>query len=72
MKALNLQKRTFGLVENGSWAPSSGALMREMIDEMREMYYIDSEATLVSAVNDITLKDLNAVATSMVESLQKR
>ena len=37
MKALNLQKRTFALIENGSWAPQSGKLMRELLDEMKEM-----------------------------------
>ena len=29
MKALNLQKRTVAIMGSGSWAPRSGALMRE-------------------------------------------
>lgn len=72
MQALNLQKRTFALIENGTWAPSSGAKMREMIDEMREMYYVDSEATIVSEVTDSTRKELVEVAKSLVESMKKR
>lgn len=72
MQALNLQKRTFALIENGTWAPSSGAKMREMIDEMREMYYVDSEATIISEVTDSTRKELVEVAKSLVESMKKR
>ena len=33
MKALNLQNRTFALIENGSWACKSGDLMQKFIDE---------------------------------------
>lgn len=72
MQALNLQNRTFGIIENGSWAPQSGSLMREMIDEMREMYYVDAEATLISSLNDTTRKDVEAVAEAIVESMKKR
>ena len=35
MKALGLQNRTVALVENGSWAPVSGKLMREMLGELK-------------------------------------
>ena len=38
MKALNLQKRTVGIIENGSWACKSGTLMRDFLDEqMKEI-----------------------------------
>lgn len=33
MKALNLQNRTFAIVENGSWACKSGDLMEEIYSE---------------------------------------
>ena len=41
MKALNLQKRTVALVENGSWAPRSGALMREELEKLKHMDILD-------------------------------
>lgn len=72
MQALNLQNRTFALMENGTWAPSANDKMRAMIDEMREMYYVDSDATIVSSVNDTTRKDVEAVAEAIVESMKKR
>lgn len=33
MQALNLQNRTFAILENGSWAPKSGALMTQFVEE---------------------------------------
>ena len=59
MKALNLQKRTFALIENGSWAPQSGKLMRELLDEMKEMTILDNEMSLNSSMkeDDVDLMD---------------
>lgn len=53
MKALNLQKRTVGIIENGSWAPKSGSLMKEFLDEeMKQMSILNSEVNMISALND--------------------
>ena len=38
MKALNLQNRTFAIIENGSWAVKSGDLMQKFVnDELKNM-----------------------------------
>ena len=37
LKAHNLQNRTVGIIQNGSWAPTSGSLMREVISQMKNM-----------------------------------
>lgn len=71
MQALNLQNRTFGIVESGSWAPNSAEPMRKMIDEMYKMFYLDTDASFISSLNEISVKDIEAVATSVVESLKK-
>ncbi len=71
MQALNLQKRTIGIVENGTWAPNSGTEMRKMIDEMYEMYYLDTEASFISSLNNVSVKDIYALADSVAESLKK-
>ena len=34
---LNYQNRKLGIVENGSWAPMSGKLMKEMFTKMKDM-----------------------------------
>ena len=37
LKAHNLQKRTVALIENGTWAPTAGGLMREVLASMKDM-----------------------------------
>lgn len=69
MKALNLQKRSFALIENGSWAPQSGKLMRELLGEMKEMTILDSEITLNSSMKQENVDSMEAMADSIIESM---
>ena len=70
MKALNLQKRTVGIIENGSWACKSGTLMRDFLDEqMKEITVLDDQLTLASSLNENGLPDLDSLADSLIESI---
>ncbi len=44
----NYQKRRFGIVENGSWAPSAGRVMREMIEAMKDCEIVEPMVTIRS------------------------
>lgn len=70
MKALNLQKRTFALIENGSWAPQSAKLMRELLNEMKDMTILDSDLTLNSAMKEDDGDSMDALADSIIESMK--
>jgi flavorubredoxin len=71
MKALNLQKRTFAIVENGSWACKSGDLIRQFLDEeMREIDVLDEKLTLNSALSEDRLPDLETLADSLIKSMK--
>ena len=53
MKALNMQKRTVAIIENGSWACTSGKLMRRFLeDEMKEMNVLNEQLSLVSSMKE--------------------
>ncbi|EKN43196.1 metallo-beta-lactamase/flavodoxin, partial [Clostridium botulinum CFSAN001627] len=52
MKALNVQNRTFALIENGSWAPQSGKLMRKLLSDMKEMTILDNDISVNSSVKE--------------------
>jgi len=69
MKALNLQKRTCVLVENGSWAPRSGGLMRECLEGMKNMTILDEGLTLSSSLHSQNLPDLDAIADAIAASV---
>ena len=68
MKALNLQKRTCVLMENGSWAPRSGGLMRECLEGMKNMTILDESLTLSSSLHSQNLPDLDAMADAIAAS----
>lgn len=70
MKALNLQKRTIALIENGSWAPQSGKLMREILEEMKEMNILDSEISLNSSMKEDNEDAMEIIADSIIESMK--
>jgi flavorubredoxin len=70
MKALNLQKRTFAIIENGSWACKSGSLMSEFLEEMREMTVLEDKVTLVSSMNEGNLTDMDTIVEGVIESMK--
>lgn len=69
MKALNLQKRTVGIVENGSWACKSGTLMRQFLDGMKEMNILEEQVTITSSINESSEAEINTLADAIVASL---
>ena len=50
MKALDVKKRTVALIENGSWAPASGRLMKASLEEMKEMKILEPVVTIKSSL----------------------
>ena len=71
MKALNLQNRTFAVVENGSWAVKSGDLMQKFIDEeLKNMTVLNERLSLASTLNDSKETELDNLADALVESIQ--
>lgn len=71
MKALNLQNRTFALIENGSWATQSGKLMGKFLDEMKGMNVLDDKMSLVSSMKEDNVVDMDALVDSVIESMNK-
>ena len=70
MKALNLQKRTVAIVENGSWAPRSGALMREELGKLKRMEILDDGVTMASSLQQQNLADMDALADALAASVK--
>ena len=58
----NLQNRKVALIENGSWAPTSGSIMRNMLSELKGTEFIGDTLTIKSALAEGQLADLDALA----------
>ena len=55
----NYQKRTFGLIENGSWGPSAVRTMKGVLAQMKEITVVEPTVTLRgSQLNEAALNDL--------------
>ena len=50
LAAHNIQNRTVAFVENGSWAPTSGKLMKDIIGSCSNMTILDETLTLKSSL----------------------
>ena len=50
--AHNLQNRTVAFVENGSWAPTSGKLMRQILSPLKNMTMLDQSVTIRSSLKE--------------------
>lgn len=71
MKALNLQKRTFAIIENGSWACKSGDLMQDFIqDQLKDMTVLSSRLSMASSLKADKAAELDALADALIASLE--
>jgi flavorubredoxin len=66
LQAKGYQKRTVGLIENGSWAPSAGRVMKEMLGAMKEITLVEPMVTLRSRMHADDLPKLEALAAAML------
>ncbi|MBR1766358.1 MAG: FprA family A-type flavoprotein [Bacteroidales bacterium] len=69
LKAHAWQKRTVALVENGSWAPQAGKLMRAELEQMKDIAIVGDTLTLKSAAQPSQEEQLAALADQIVATL---
>lgn len=67
--AHNLQNRTFALIENGTWAPTAGELMRAQLGKLKNTTILDTPVRVMSSVKDAGVEQLNALAQAIVDSM---
>lgn len=63
----NYQKRQFGIVENGSWAPSAGRVMKEMIEAMKDCEIVEPMVTIRSRMKPADEAQLALLADSILQ-----
>lgn len=58
----NFSKRRIGIIENGSWAPSAGRAMRNIIDSFKDMEIVEPIVTIKSRMKPSDRPALEALA----------
>ena len=69
MKALNVQNRTIGLMENGSWAPVAGKLIKEELSALKNITLLEPAVTIRSAVKGDTVEQIEKLKDAIIASL---
>lgn len=66
LKSKNYQKRTVGLIENGSWAPMAGKIMKETLAGMKEITVLEPVVTVKSTLQTDSEAQLQALAEALL------
>ena len=63
----NFCKRRIGIIENGSWAPSAGRAMRNIIDRFKDVQVVEPMVTIVSRLKPQDVPALEQLADDMLK-----
>ena len=67
LKSKAFQRRKVGLLENGSWAPTAGRVMRSMLEEMKDIEIIEPVVTIRSRMKEADVAAMEALADRLAE-----
>ena len=68
--AHNLQKRKIAIVENGSWAPTSGKLMREELGKLKNCEIIEQGVTIKSSLKEDNMASVDALVEALTSDIE--
>ena len=61
----NYQKRTVGLIENGTWAPMAAKVMKKMMEGCKNITWLEPVVKIMSSVSGENMEQLEAVAAEL-------
>ena len=67
LKLKAYQKRRVGIIENGSWAPCAGRVMKGMLETMKEIEIVEPMVTIRSAMKQGDLPAMEALADAILK-----
>ena len=66
----NLQGRKIAIMENGSWAPTSGKQMREILSGLKNTQFIGDNISIRSSLAEEQLSQLDALADAIAADMK--
>ena len=69
LTAHNIQNRTVALIENGSWAPTSGGLMRKALEKCKNLTILNETLSIRSSVKEHQLENLTKMADAIAATI---
>lgn len=62
------QKRTVGILENGSWGPTAARTMKAILETMKNISIVEPVVTIKSTLKEENMADLEALADAIVDA----
>ena len=69
LAAHNLQNRTVALIQNGSWAPASGKLMREILSPLKNFTFLEETLDIRSSLKPDQLGQVEKLADAIAATM---
>ena len=66
LKVKTYKKRTVGIVENGSWAPMAGKLMKAYLEAMKDVQICEPVVSIKSVMKEADEKNLETLAEALL------
>ena len=66
LQGKNYQNRKVGIIENGSWAPMSGKLMKEIFEKMKDINICEQMVTIKSSMNEENIVQMEKLAEELL------
>lgn len=61
------KKRTVGIIENGTWAPTAARAMKSILETMKDITVCDNTVTIKSAMKDSDIPNLEKLADELIK-----
>ena len=61
------KNRKIGIIENGSWAPVAGKMIKKMFEKSKDIEFTDTTVTIHSAVKSENIDQIKALAKEILE-----
>ncbi len=63
----NYQNRTIGIIENGTWAPTAGRVIKSAFEKSKNITWLDTTVTIKSAMNAENEAQIEAMADELMK-----
>lgn len=63
----NFQNRTVAFIENGSWAPLAGKVMKDMLSKSKNLKFTENNVKILSALNEESSAQLKALSDELCQ-----
>ena len=70
IKRMNLQNRTFTIIENSTWAPGIHKLLKDKLSEMKNITVLEEMLAIKSSLKENQMEDIDKIVNSIINTMK--